>query len=1520
MAPYLGLDKRQTPFDQTTTGNPLTPTDDQKVILYIIGGYIAGIIILWHMPILKVILSPFKLLTVGLHEFSHAAVGCCTCAHIDGIEIDPDEGGVTRMRGGIQCLTLPAGYLGSSLIGALLVFCGFDIMASKIASIALGVCLLVTLWWARNWLTRGIGLFFCGLIVFLWWLDHGMGVRYFVLFVGVMSCLYCMWDILDDLVFRKAYESDASKFAQASGGCLPSQAWGVIWFIISIAFMVCGILAGLATFKPTKPSKAVSPFPNNKVFTAKYTVFTFLPKFLFEEFSKYANLFFLFISGIQQIPGISPTSRWTTLAPLVIVLFITAIKEIFEDYGVHKSDAEVNARQVQVLDREEREFRPKAWQELQVGDIVRLESGQSFPADLILLSSSEPEGICFIETSNLDGEVNLKIKQALSQTAPRVDLVSIQSLKGHITSESPNNRLYNYDGTLTLYEDPDAFLAEGISTPLSDTASHRRNVRSPLPFHTPPSRFQSPVPEQGDNYFPNRLPVNDHNQQFTSATISQLSSQMTSPQSMDNDNGHGRTPSVTSRGMRSSFRLSRKRQSVISHTEQTYDYSLDPSQLLLRGAQLRNTAWIMGIVVFTGHETKLLLNSRQVVPSPKAIHELILSCCSKKPSKTSNITKITNRNILYLFFSLLIMSIACAAGKYALTERNSQQLSYIGISTKNARGQFGLDILTFMILFNSFIPISLMVTMEIVKYILCYLIDTDLDLYYPVTDTPATARSSSLVEELGQVEYVFSDKTGTLTCNQMDFRQCSIAGSSYGDPPSDIKPGDKGVQGSGPDYHWIDLQDHLQQGGHESRYIHEFLTLLTTCHTVIPEQLSEEKQNAQKGNGKTVEKDLDLDAITYQASSPDEAALVKGARDLGYTFHTRKADAIMVRVGEKDLEYQVLNICEFNSTRKRMSAIIRKPDGRITLYCKGADTVILERLAGGGIGDSVVNPYVEATLRHLEEYASEGLRTLCIAMRDISPQEYESWSHVYNKAATTLQDRAQKLDDAAELIEKDLMLLGATAIEDKLQDGVPETIATLQEAGIKVWVLTGDRQETAINIGFACRLLSDQMDLLIAEGDGVEGVGKWISNQSRKLEAAKARGETHVYAVVIDGKALTAALEEELEKGFLNLARQCKAVICCRVSPLQKALVVRLVKKFEKSITLAIGDGANDVPMIQAAHVGVGISGVEGLQAARAADFSISQFRFLRKLLLVHGAWAYERLSKMIFFYFYKNVALYLTQFWYAIFNGFSGQTLYESWTMSCFNVVFTILPPFVIGVFDQYLLASMLDRYPQLYMLGQANEFFSEKRFWGWFANAVFHSALLFFIGLLAFRDDIAFYQGWTGGLCRWNKFNAIAIGLSLVVWFAFLPVVTYVGYHIDVFTEYHGIIPRLYGNLQFWIYIIAVPLMVNLRDFVWKYLKRMYFPRPYHIVQELELKEPPNYRPNQQRWHRAMDKVHRLERQRTNSVAYSGRGYAFAQSEERWQGDVCKVYGEKNDTGSLYLGRKNVDLGHEQAQGSNV
>ncbi|KAI9011969.1 hypothetical protein CLU79DRAFT_709666 [Phycomyces nitens] len=1103
-----------------------------------------------------------------------------------------------------------------------------------------------------------------------------------------------------------------------------------------------------------QPELNHSRFVDNKVSTAKYNLLTFLPKFLAVEFSKSANMFFLFISGIQQIPDISPTSRYTTLVPLVIVLLITAIKELIEDYGVHRSDDQLNARSCKLL--EGQQFVEKSWKDVKVGDICRIESSEFFPADLVLLSSSEPEGLCYIETSNLDGQVRLetqKIKQALPETAWCVSPVKVSRLQGMVQSEQPNDRLYNYDGTLYL-------------NPLTGSGQ----------------------PKQ---------------------------------------------------------------------------YPLDPSRILLRGAQLRNTSWVYGLVIFTGHETKLMLNS------------------SKKPTKASNVTHITNRNILYLFVLLVLMSIFCSVGNLAITMRDGIQLSYLLQPTTERAREFGFNILTFMILFNSFIPISLMVTMEIVKFVQSTMIDNDLDIYHAKTNTPAVARSSSLIEELGQIEYIFSDKTGTLTCNEMEFRECSIAGLSYTSHANPDRQPQSEYDSTGQ-YAFDRLEYHKANSAY-GPIIDSFLTSLMTCHTVIPER----KEGHEK--------------VVYQASSPDEGALVQGASTVfGYTFYARRPHAIHCEIKGVDKKFEVLNVCEFNSTRKRMSVVLKDPKGKIVLYCKGADSVILQRLAQD-------TPFVESTLSHLDTFASEGLRTLCYAMREIPIDEYTKWAEMYDKAATTLIDRADALDKVAELIEQNMQLLGATAIEDKLQDGVPDTIHTLQEAGIKIWVLTGDRQETAINIGYSCKLLHEDMDVVVCTAEDHTATKEFLQ---KKLQDIIEQNDGQPFAFVIEGKALTFALEKDNERLFYDLAIRCKAVICCRVSPLQKALVVKVVKRYSKSILLAIGDGANDVSMIQAAHVGVGISGMEGLQAARSADFSISQFRFLKKLLLVHGAWAYQRLSKMIFYYFYKNVALYLTQFWYAIFNGFSGQTLYESWTMSCFNVIFTILPPMVIGIFDQFASARLLDKYPQMYLLGQQNEFFNQKRFWGWIMNAAYHSAILFFVGMIAFEDDAVFENGWTGGqwwvgttifsatlatiLWKaalitdiWTKYTIIAIPGSMLIWFLFLPFVSYVGPNLPwtIFTEYQGIVPLLYGNLNYWLFFFLIPLVCILRDYLWKYYKRMYRPESYHCIQEIQKLNLPDYRPRMDRFRQAVNKVRRIQRLK------QPRGYAFSQNDTD-QSKLIRMY----------------------------
>ncbi|XP_048702055.1 phospholipid-transporting ATPase IB isoform X3 [Caretta caretta] len=1020
-----------------------------------------------------------------------------------------------------------------------------------------------------------------------------------------------------------------------------------------------------------------SKFRDNRVSTAKYSVVTFLPRFLYEQIRKAANAFFLFIALLQQIPDVSPTGRYTTLVPLLFILTVAGIKEIIEDYKRHKADSTVNKKKTIVL--RNGLWRTIMWKEVAVGDIVKVTNGQHLPADMIIVSSSEPQAMCYIETSNLDGETNLKIRQGLTQTASLQSREDLMKVSGKIECEGPNRHLYDFIGNLRL---------DG----------------------------QSPVP-------------------------------------------------------------------------------IGPDQILLRGAQLRNTQWVLGIVVYTGHDTKLMQNS------------------TKAPLKRSNVEKVTNMQILVLFCILLVMALVSSVGALLWNRTHGEVIWYLG-SNEELYVNFGYNLLTFIILYNNLIPISLLVTLEVVKFTQALFINWDIDMYYQETDTPAMARTSNLNEELGQVKYLFSDKTGTLTCNIMNFKKCSIAGVTYGHFPelererssedfSQLPPSTS----ESCEFDDPRLLQNIESDHPTAAHIQEFLTLLAVCHTVVPER--------------------DGNTIIYQASSPDEGALVKGAKKLGYVFTGRTPHSVIIDALGKEEAFEILNVLEFSSNRKRMSVIVRTPTGRLRLYCKGADNVIFERL-------SKDSQYMEQTLLHLEYFATEGLRTLCIAYADLSENSYREWLNVYNEASTILKDRTQKMEECYEIIEKDLLLLGATAIEDRLQAGVPETIATLMKAEIKIWILTGDKQETALNIGYSCRLVSQNMSLILVNEDSLDATRATLTHHCTNL--GDSLGKENDIALIIDGQTLKYALSFEVRQCFLDLALSCKAVICCRVSPLQKSEIVDMVKKHVNAITLAIGDGANDVGMIQTAHVGVGISGNEGMQATNSSDYSIAQFSYLEKLLLVHGAWSYNRVTKCILYCFYKNVVLYIIE-------------------------IFTALPPFTLGIFERSCTQDSMLRFPQLYKITQNADGFNTRVFWGHCINALIHSIILFWFPLKVLEHDALFTNGqgpdylFVGNIVytyvvvtvclkaglettAWTKFSHLAVWGSMLLWLVFFGVYSAIWPTIPIAPDMLGQAGMVLRCGYFWLGLFLVPTACLVKDVAWRAAKHTYHKTLLEQVQELETK----------------------------------------------------------------------------------
>ncbi|KTG36867.1 hypothetical protein cypCar_00042569 [Cyprinus carpio] len=508
----------------------------------------------------------------------------------------------------------------------------------------------------------------------------------------------------------------------------------------------------------------------------------------------------------------------------------------------------------------------------------------------------------------------------------------------------------------------------------------------------------------------------------------------------------------------------------------------------------------------------------------------------------------------------------------------------------------------------------------------------------------------------------------------------------------------------------------------------------------------EDRDDIQKAKDNSAESESDdedeAEELLYEAESPDEAALVQAAKAYGYTLLGRSPEQVLVAVpGTGPLSIALLHVLPFHSARKRMSVVVRHPlTGEVVVYTKGADNVIMELAEAAEDGFS--REIMERTQRHLDQYAREGLRTLCVAKKVLEEQEYKAWLKRHEYAETSIENREELLLESAERLETNLTLLGASGIVDRLQEEVPETIEALQEAGIKVWVLTGDKQETAINIAFACKLIRPTDHILMANCDSKETCEARLQELQHEIRQVTKEGtpedDSSDSVLVIDGRTLDYALQKELQGSFLDLTCCCRSVICCRSTPLQKSQVVQLVRDKLKVMTLAIGDGANDVSMIQMADVGIGISGQEGMQAVMSSDFAISRFKFLRKLILVHGHWCYARLANMILYFFYKNVMYVNLLFWYQFFCGFSGNTMTNSWVLIFFNLLFTSVPPIIYGVLDKDVSGEMLLEVPDLYNYVMLDfQAYLPSTFWLNILDAFYQSLVCFFIPYFAYAGS---------------------------------------------------------------------------------------------------------------------------------------------------------------------------------------
>ncbi|XP_069035378.1 phospholipid-transporting ATPase IH isoform X6 [Lepisosteus oculatus] len=963
--------------------------------------------------------------------------------------------------------------------------------------------------------------------------------------------------------------------------------------------------------EPPPGAEAYIPqrYPDNRIVSSKYTFWNFVPKNLFEQFRRIANFYFLIIFLVQLIID-TPTSPITSGLPLFFVITVTAIKQGYEDWLRHKADNAINQCPVHII--QHGKVVRKQSQKLRVGDIVLVKEDETFPCDLIFLSSSREDGTSFVTTASLDGESSHKTYYAVQDTKAFNTEKEVDSLRATIECEQPQPDLYKFVGRINIYQDRD----EPIARPLGS------------------------------------------------------------------------------------------------------------ENLLLRGATLKNTEYIYAVAIYTGMETKMALNYQS------------------KSQKRSAVEKSMNAFLIVYLCILISKALINTVLKYVWQSDPNRDEPWYNQKTESER-QRNLflraftDFLAFMVLFNYIIPVSMYVTVEMQKFLGSYFISWDEEMFDDELGEGALVNTSDLNEELGQVEYVFTDKTGTLTENNMEFIECCVDGHVYIPHAicnGQILPGTSG----------IDMIDSSPGAGGKDRE-ELFFRALCLCHTV---QVKEEE--TVDGIKKGLQQSSRSSSV-YISSSPDEVALVEGMKRLGFTYLRLKDSFMEILNRDDEIErFELLEVLNFDSVRRRMSVIVRSSTGEYYLFCKGADSSVFPRVISGK---------VEQVKARVEHNAVEGLRTLCVAYKVLSREEFEEVCKKLNNAKLALQDRDKKLAEAYDVIERDFILLGATAVEDRLQDKAADTIESLHKAGMKVWVLTGDKMETAAATCYASKLFRRSTQILELTTKRTEeqslhdvlfDLSKTVLRNHGSLTRDTFSGlsqEIQDYGLIIDGATLSSVMKpaEDGSSGnyreiFLEICRNCSAVLCCRMAPLQKAQIVKLIKASkEHPITLAIGDGANDVSMILEAHVGIGIMGKEGRQAARNSDYAIPKFKHLKKMLLVHGHYYYIRIAELVQYFFYKNVCFIFPQFLYQFFCGFSQQPLYDTAYLTLYNISFTSLPILLYSLIEQHVNMDILKRDPSLYRDIAKNSLLRWRIFIYWTFLGVF-DAVVFFFGAYFLFDNTTF------------------------------------------------------------------------------------------------------------------------------------------------------------------------------------